>query len=182
MYLKRIATPKEWPILRKEKKYVVSESYDLKRALPLGFILRDMLGLGTNMREIKKILNQGKIEIDGKKVYNLKYPVTIFNIIKTSDGKKYKLEIKNRKFKIEESKEDKVPLRVIGKKTIEKGKIQLNLVSGKNVLTNRKDIKINDSIVLEGNKIAKHFPLKKGCIIKNNFWKICWIKWKNNRY
>ena len=56
--------PKEWPLTRKGKKYVVVSRQ--RNGIPLLIVLRDMLKLGRTRKEIKKILNEGNVAVNGK--------------------------------------------------------------------------------------------------------------------
>jgi small subunit ribosomal protein S4e len=58
-------------------------------------------------------------------------------------------------------------VKIVGKKTIRKGKIQMNLGDGQNFLTKEK-FSVGDSVVLntKEKKVVKILPLKKGAKIE----------------
>jgi small subunit ribosomal protein S4e len=51
---------------------------------------------------------------------------------------------------------------VVGKKVLKKNKIQLNFSNGNNLLTEKKEIKTGDSVLMEGNKIKDVLGFDKG--------------------
>ena len=53
MHLKRQKIPKKWPVPRKGTTYVVKPSFNLKHGIPILVILRDILGLAQNKKEVK---------------------------------------------------------------------------------------------------------------------------------
>ncbi|MEM3193440.1 MAG: S4 domain-containing protein, partial [Candidatus Bathyarchaeia archaeon] len=68
-HLKREMTPTFWPIHRKKFVWALKPSpgpHPIERCIPLGVIVRDLLGLAETMREAKKIIAQGKILVDGR--------------------------------------------------------------------------------------------------------------------
>ena len=81
-------------------------------------------------------------------------------------GKNYKAVLsEKKKFVFEEisGKEAKSkPYKVLSKKILAKGNVQLNLMYGKNIISKEK-VNIGDSMILDfENKIVKIIPLKKG--------------------
>src|SRR3989344_5607415 len=119
MHLKRTQTSKKWPIPRKGTKFVVRPRREIAKGVPLLIILRDMLRLGQNRKEIKQILNKGEIEVNGKIRRDDKFQVLLFDIIKIkSIDKVYTLIItKAKKFSIVGAREEKIS-KVIGKRKI----------------------------------------------------------------
>ncbi len=166
-YLRRQKIPKNWPLPRKGTAYVVKPSFSTNKGIPILIILRDLLKIAQNRREVKRALNEKNILLNEKVVRDEKHPVMLYDIITIVPEKKnYKLDLKeNGKFKIEEISEkdsqNKIT-KIIGKKTLKGKKVQLNLIDGRNFLS---DIKcsINDSalINLKENKIEKCLPLKE---------------------
>src|SRR3989344_2156643 len=72
--LKRLASPKFWPIERKKKRYVVKPKpgpHSLEKSLPLGIIIRDVLHYAEN-KNVEKVIKYDKgnlgIIIEGKNV------------------------------------------------------------------------------------------------------------------
>ena len=63
MHLKRHKVPKNWPIHIKGTKYVVKAT---SKGVPLLIIVRNMLKLAQNRREVKKAIHLKSILVSGK--------------------------------------------------------------------------------------------------------------------
>jgi len=168
MHLKRQKAPRSWPLARKGTKYLVVPSSDVKSGLPLLIILREVLKLVKTRKEAKKIINLKKVKINGKLARDEGYPLKLFDIL-TLDDKNYQISSGKNKFlvtEIKDSEAGKKIVKVIDKKIIKKGKIQLNLIDGRNFLYN-KEVKVGDSVILnfEKNDIEKVLPFKEGAKI-----------------
>jgi len=168
MHLKRSKIPKTWPLERKGTKYIVRPVNDLDRGIPLLIVIRDILKIVKTRRELKKLLNLKKVKVNGKNVNDEKLSLSLFDIV-SLDGKNFRLVFKNKKFSVEEIKgnesQEKI-VKVIGKKILKKGRIQVNLMDGRNFLTKGK-IRIGDSVVvdLKENKIKEVLEFREGCKI-----------------
>ncbi len=168
MHLKRNKSPKNWPLKRKGTKFLVRTSHNLENSVPLLIILRDVLKLVENKKEVQKLINQKIIKINNKLVRDVKYPLNLFDILSLSN-KNFRVIIENKKFNIKEISEseskEKIE-KITGKKIIKNKKQQINLSNGKNILSQEKT-KTGDSalIDLEKNKIKKILPLKKSAKI-----------------
>lgn len=167
MYLKRQKAPKNWPITRKGTKYIVKPSCNIQQAIPILIILRDILKIAQNRKEVKKAIHMKNILLNNKIIIDEKIPCFLFDVIKIVPGKKYyKVNLsKNGKFCVEEINENESNYKIskiLGKKIIKGKKIQINLSDGRNFLSDIK-CKINDSILidLEKQKIEKCLPLKE---------------------
>ncbi|MGD2073035.1 MAG: hypothetical protein PVG65_06065 [Candidatus Thorarchaeota archaeon] len=168
MYVKRQKIPKTWPLSRKGTKYLAVPKHNLKKGIPLVIILRDILKLvGTN-KEAKKILNMNKVKVNHKVIRKERYPLTLFDVL-SLDDKNFKLVLEKKKFGIVEAKgkdaEEKI-IKVIGKKTVKKGALQVNLSDGRNYVI-KENVKVGDSAVLnlKENKISEILPFKEGAKI-----------------
>ncbi|MEM4152934.1 MAG: S4 domain-containing protein [Candidatus Pacearchaeota archaeon] len=171
MHLKRIAAPKTWPILRKEKVFVTvgKSPHKLELSLPLIIILRDLLKAANNTREIKKIISEKNIIINNKIVKDVKFRAGLFDRIYIKKLEKYfslyltekgKLEVKE----ISKEKSEFKPCKIIGKKILKGNKIQINCIDGRNFIVDSNKFKIGDTIIinLKDNKIVKHLGIEKG--------------------
>ncbi len=160
MYVKRQTIAKTWPISRKGTKYVVRASHDKKNGIPLLIILRDMLKVTENRKEVKKVLREKKVEINEKIARKENLSVLPFDIIKIGE-KRYELGFSDKgKFMVRETKRTERILKVTGKKILRKGRTQLNLLYGKNLLTDKK-VATGESIIIKGKNIEKVLPVEK---------------------
>ena len=155
---------KFWPVPKKGTKYVAVSLHNKNNSIPLSVIIRDILKLVKSVKELKKILNEKLIKINGKIIKDIKYPVELFDIININ-GKNYKTNFNGKKMFFEEIKKDdgsKV-LKIIGKKNLGNNKIQFNLMDGRNIISDEK-ANVNDSVVFDFNnkKIRKIVKMEKG--------------------
>lgn len=165
-YLKRNKIGNFWPIPRKGTKYLAVASHNQKESIPLSVILRDILKLVKNKKELKRALNEKQILINHRQIREVNYPVCLFDIL-TIGKKNYKAVLSENKkmiFKEINDKESETKIyKVLSKKKLDGGKIQLNLTQGKNILSAEK-IEVGDSAVLslKDNKIIKKITPEKG--------------------
>jgi small subunit ribosomal protein S4e len=171
-----MATPKNWPLARKGKKIYVSAgkgTSSLSASLPLVVVLRDMLNLVATARETKKVLNKGEILVDNRVVKEPNFRVGLFDQIYVKPlDKAFTLELENNKLKVTElNKEsiDKKIVKVVGKRTLKKGKAQISLYDGKSFMLSDSEagrIKVGDSVIidLKENKIKGNLKLEKGAL------------------
>jgi len=166
-HLKRQKVPKNWPIPRKGTAYVVRPRFGINHGVPVLIVLRDLLNVAQNRREVKRVLHEKKILLNGKVVSEDRHPVMLYDILTLVPAKKnYRMTLKeNGKFMVEEISEKKAGdkiVKVIGKKILKGKKIQLNLMDGRNFLTDMK-CSINDSVAinLKEKKIDECLSLKE---------------------
>lgn len=166
-HLKRQKVPKNWPIKRKGTKYVISPNSGLNKGLPLLILLRDVLKIAQNRKEVKRAIHEKNILINRRNARSEKDLLQLFDkITLVSSNKNYKLTLaENGKFGVKEIKpeESKNKIsKIVDKKILKGKKTQLNLSDGRNCLS---DIKcnVNDSVLIDFEKkqISKCLPLKE---------------------
>lgn len=167
MHLKRQKTPKNWPITRKGTTFVVRPNFGLNNGIPILIALRDVLKIAKNKKEVKKAIFEKKITLNDAPVISEKNSMMLFDKLGIIPLKKfYKLNLTDKgKFDLEEVSEDlskKKIAKIIGKKTLKKKKIQINLSDGRNYLSTSQ-AKVGDSVVcnFKEKKILKVLPLKE---------------------
>jgi len=161
-HLKRQRIPKNWPIHRKGTKYIVTPNF---KGLPILIILRDILKLAQNRKEVKRALHLGNILLNGKIVKDEKNSALLFDVITNVPAKEnYQIGLTEEgKFKVEKVSESGEKIAKIMNKKILKGKkTQLNLSDGRNVLSEIK-CSVGDSVLIsfKDNKIEKCLGLKE---------------------
>jgi len=170
MWLKRLNAPKFWRQEPKKYKYSVNPSpgpHPKYFCIPLAIILREILGYAENLKEVKKILNQRKVLVDGRVVTDYKYPCGLFDVISIPEiNEHYRITADEKGLtliKIDESEKDLKILRVKRKTKISKDEYQLTFHDGKNILTKDNSIKPNDSVLfdLKNYKILKHLKMEE---------------------
>ncbi len=166
-YLKRQKAPKNWPIKRKGTTYVVRPNFSIGKGLPVLIILRDILKVAQNRRDVKKIIHAKQILLNNKPVKDEKNNVLLFDILNVIPTNKfYRLGISN-KGKLNVSEIDKKDAgekvaKIINKKIIKGKKVQLNLSDGTNFLSNVK-ANVKDSVLINllEKKIESIIPLEE---------------------
>ena len=164
MHLTRAKVSKKWPIPRKGTKYVARPFRDINSGVSVVVAIRDMLKLAKTSREVKHMVHNKLIKINDKTVGDIKECVRLFDIM--DSDKRYKLIVlPTGRFNFEESKNDFILSKVLNKRLVKSGKIQLNLYNGENVISDKK-INVGDSVELDFDcKIRKVLPLKEGAKI-----------------
>jgi small subunit ribosomal protein S4e len=167
MHLKRQKVPKSWPTPRKGTTFVVGARFNPEGGIPLLIILRDLLKVAQNRREVKRALYAKHILLNNKIAKEERNPALLFDTVTIiPSGKTYRIEISsNGKFEaveIKKSEAGKKISKITNKRIIKGKKTQLNLLDGRNILSDIK-CKVNDSVVLdfETGKIEKCVPLKE---------------------
>ena len=167
MHLKRQKAPKKWPIHRKGTKYIVRPKYNIKNGIPILIVLRDILKIAQNRKEVKKAIHLKYILLNNKPIIDEKNTATLLDTITIIPSKKhYKIELsKKGKFQVKEIEEidaSKKVSKIVNKKILKGKKIQLNLSDGRNFISDLK-CNVNDSVLIDfkTNKIEKCLPLKE---------------------
>lgn len=160
MHQTRAEVPKRYPLPRKGTKYVVVPTSHKETSVPVLIAVRDMLNLARTTKEVKEMIKQKLLKINGRVVEDFHESVKLFNILEA--GKDYRLTLtETGKFTFEESKKERV-CKVIGKKMLAKGVTQINLHDGSNVLS-KESINPNDTLYLDfKGAILRHSKLEKG--------------------
>lgn len=186
-HLKKYAAPTSWPITRKDTVYIAKPSagpHNMRMSMSLELILRT-LGYAKTKREIKKILTTNEILVDGRRIKEPSFPVGIFDTITfktlkpllntvqqdTARVQNHRIVFDDKgKLSLLPIKEEEAKTKITkinGKKTQNKGVLQLNLSDGRNILTKEKNYTVGDTLVIEtpSNKIQKHLKLEQGAMI-----------------
>lgn len=168
VHTKRQSAPTNWPIERKGTKFVVTPLGSVEEGVPVLVLLRDILKLAANRREVKKAIKNKKVLLNHKKIKDVRNTAKLFDVVTLPEsGKNYRISLtENGKFNVEEisEKDAKYKTTKVTNKTLLKGKkLQLNLYDGKNILQDIKcqtgdSVKVN----LKDRKIEDTLKLKKG--------------------
>lgn len=171
VHLKRLNMPKTWPLARKGSQYIVRPkpcSHQLELSLPLSIVLKDLLKYAKTKKEINWILHHKEVLVNQRRRKEPDFSLTLFDTLAFPEIKEYyrlSLSEKNKFYLVrigQEESQTKI-MKVIGKTIQKKNKIQLNLNDGTNLLTEQKEIKAGDSLLvsLPDLKIISHFPFRE---------------------
>lgn len=173
-HLKSIAAPNTWPISRKKNVFVTRPNpgaHKMLFGMPISVIMIDLIKCANTKKEVKSILKNKNVLIDGKKKSDDKNIVGLMDTISLKDIDEYYRIILSKKgkimaIKIGEKETSVKPSKIIGKTVLKKGLIQLNLLDGRNIIVKNDDYKVGDSLVLSlpEQKINGHLKLENGMI------------------
>lgn len=172
-HLKRLNAPDSWHIAKKTTKFITKTAPGPHNAnaMPITVWLRDHMGIARNVKEVKQILLQHDVIINGRACRDPRMGIGIFDIIALPKMGKYFriLRGKNGRHQAVEIDAEAAQSRLCkiqNKTVISGGKVQLNLRYGANILADN-TYKSNDSIVVslkpeDRFKILDHFPFAVG--------------------
>jgi small subunit ribosomal protein S4e len=169
-HLKRHKMPRNWPLSRKEEKFVTKPDpgpHPLGRSLPLKIILREVLGHADTSKEARSILNAGKVLVDKKPRKEPRFPVGLMDVIEIPDMKKhFRVDVSSKGITLRETgvaESASKTVKIVGKTTIRGGQTQLNLHDGRNIILKKDMYSVGDSlkISLPDQKILSHLRFQK---------------------
>jgi small subunit ribosomal protein S4e len=174
-HLSRLASPRTWPVERKQSKWIAKPSagaHSIKKSLPLVVVLRDILKLVKTSKEVRNLIHENAILVNNRKLKDVKFAVGLFDVISLPKIKEhYRILInKQNKFslsKIAESEANILLLRIDNKRTVAKGKTQINFMNGWNKLVSKGNYKTSDVVVFDTKtaKLSGTLNLKVGSIV-----------------
>ncbi len=172
-HLKRPQSPSFWSIKRKSGKWTMRTSpgpHSLHTSIPIGVVLRDELRYAKSAKEVKILVTQRKIFVDGKTRVNERHPVGLMDVISVPESKEFFRVLPDHGGKLkflpitEEEAKYKL-VKITGKKTQPGGKTQLNLHDGYNkvVSAEEDDYNVNDvlKISVPEKEIEGHIEFKE---------------------
>ena len=170
-HLKRLAIPRSWPLPRKTTVWVTRQragAHSLERSMPLNIIVRDVLGMARSTREVKRILHQGLVKVDGRVVRDSRRGVGLMDVL-TLGEENYRcvLDTNGRlRYRVISDEEAKWKVcRIEGKSTVRGGMTQVHLHDGRNILVeDASEHKTGDSlkISLPEQDILEHIKFGEG--------------------
>lgn len=173
MHLKRISAPRDWAINRKERVFIARPMpgpHGLDSCITLIHLIKDLLSQARTKKEVKYILSNKKVLINKVPRNDHRFPVGIMDIVEVPELKeKYILLFdQNGRLALNPVADSSTKLsKIIGKTVIKKGKIQINLDDGRNIILDKNNYSVGDTLVfdLENKKIKSHLKLDKDAII-----------------
>lgn len=176
-HLKRIATSRTWPLLRKQQVFVArpNPGKQFYLSLPLALVLKEMLKVCQTTKQVKAMLNERTILVDGKTRADHHYPVGLFEVIELVPEKKaFRLCLTQKgKLAVKEVSDKEKAIRlqkITGKRIIKGNALQLSLLNGSVVkFADAKKAKdsyvVGDTVVLdEKNQVVKQYKLEQGSV------------------
>jgi small subunit ribosomal protein S4e len=136
-------------------------------SIPLGVVIRDILGYAKTSKEADIILRSGYVKVNGKIRKEKNFSTGLMDVIVIGDESFRILPTKKglRLVKIDRKESNTRLLKIVGKTCLKKKKVQLNMHDGSNMLLDKDDYKTNNILVydVEQKKIKDVLRLEKGC-------------------
>ncbi|HLD89175.1 MAG TPA: 30S ribosomal protein S4e [Candidatus Nanoarchaeia archaeon] len=173
MHLKRLAAPKSWRLNRKEHRLIVRPNpgaHKFSHSISLNTFLKSMINTASTTREVKYILKNKTVLVDGRKRREHKFSVGLMDVVSIPEIKEnYRMIIdRNGKIAARKINGEEVNFKMcrIEDKRFAKGKMHLNLGGGRNIIVDNNDYKTGDSVALSipEQKILNHIRLESGAI------------------
>lgn len=170
-HMKRLTMPRSWPLPRKSSVWIQKPNpcgHPLDLCMPMGVILRDVLGVAQNRREAKKILHSKLVKVDGSIETDIGRGVGLMDVLTVGDvSYKCVLDTNGKlRYRTIPAKESSTKIcRVMGKTTIKGAKTQVHLHDGRNLLFDENpEYKTGDSLVisLPGQEVKSHHKFEEG--------------------
>jgi len=175
-HLKSLAAPKTWVLLRKETVFVARPkpgAHSMKLGMPLSLVFKNILKIASTTKEVKRLLLQKEVLVDGRKVKDHRRIVGLMDTIRiTHTNEVYRMILdmhgKLTAVPITDTKEQNIKItRVLDKKILGKNKVQLNLLGARNITVEKDTFKTGDSLVIEvpSQKIVETLRPDKGMFV-----------------
>ncbi len=139
-HMKRLTMPRSWPLTRKTDIWVQKPNpggHSDEMCMPLGLILRDVLGLAQSQREAKRMVASRKILVDGRIETDVGRGVGLMDVLTVGEDSFRCILDQNGKLRyrsISEKEASSKLCRVMSKTTIRGGKTQIHLHDGRNII------------------------------------------------
>ena len=172
-HMKRLTMPRSWPLPRKSSVWIQKPNPcgpPLDLCMPMGVILRDVLGVAQNRREAKKILHSKLVKVDGAIETDIGRGVGLMDVLTVGDvSYKCVLDTNGKlRYRTIPAKEALTKIcRVMGKTTVKGAKTQVHLHDGRNLLFNENpEYKTGDSLVisLPDQEVKSYHKFEEGSI------------------
>lgn len=170
-HLKTLTMPKSWPVKRKGRKFVLrpNPGKQFSMSIPLSLIFKDMLGYCKTSNEVKTILRDKEILVDGTRRKEPKYLVGFMDVLSVPLTKEnYRMILSKTKklelIKIDEKESALKVCKIIGKTILKNKKIQLNLSDSRNMIVKDDKYSVGDSVLIKlpSQEMADFFKFEKG--------------------
>ena len=172
--MKRLTAPRSWPVKRKTSAWITKPSpgaHAIEESIPVNVVLRDLLHLCQTAKEVRQMLQEKLVLVDGKVVTNLKQGIGLMDVLSLPKINTHYRMVMDRRGKLQlvsvpEAKASWKLCRIDNKSTVPGGKTQLNLHDGRNILVEDDKYKTGDVLKIEipSQKILDVYRLDKGSI------------------
>lgn len=164
MHLTRAEISRVTPFPRKGTHYVARPRAHTSSSVSVLGAVRDMLHLAQTAREVNEMIKEKKLKINGRVVRDPREPLLLLSHFEAD--KRYLVTLlPTGRFSLEPTKDKHRIGKVVHKKMLKKGVLQINLHDGTNFISKEK-IKVGDSVELDAaNKPGKVISIKEGSTV-----------------
>ena len=172
--LKRQLAPRFWQVNRKSVRFILNTMpgpHTRKFSYPIGVVLRDLLHLCSNIREVKRSLNKGLISVDGKMIRHPNFPIGLMDTLEIKpSNQSYRFVPSNGiplfPIKIDSDEKNLKLEKIKSKVTSKENLYQYCLHDGRTFLS-KESYNVNDTCLIDLPKfgIKNHVQLKEGCTV-----------------
>lgn len=170
--MKRQSAPVTWRINRKGTKFIVKPNpgKPYKLSMPLSLIFKTLLKYCKTTKEVKNILQDKEVIVDGTRRKDHRFPVGFMDVISLPVSKENYRVLLNKRgklvlVKIDEAEAGIKPCKIINKKKLKKAVLQLHFSDGRTMLlTKKQEYKVGDVLLLKipSQEIQDHFKIEQG--------------------
>ena len=172
--LKRQLAPRFWQVNRKSARFILNTMpgpHTRKFSYPIGVVLRDLLHVCSNIREVKRSLNKGLISVDGKMIRHPNFPIGLMDTLEIKpSNQSYRFVPSNGiplyPIKINSNEKNLKLEKIKSKVTSKENLYQYCLHDGRTFLS-KESYNVNDTCLIDLPKfgIKNHVQLKEGCTV-----------------
>lgn len=172
--LKRQLAPRFWQVNRKSARFILNTMpgpHTRKFSYPIGVVLRDLLHVCSNIREVKRSLNKGLINVDGKMIRHPNFPIGLMDTLEIKpSNQSYRFVPSNGiplfPIKINSDEKNLKLEKIKSKVTSKENLYQYCLHDGRTFLS-KDSYNVNDTCLIDLPKfgIKNHVQLKEGCTV-----------------
>jgi small subunit ribosomal protein S4e len=172
--LKRQLAPRFWQVNRKSARFILNTMpgpHTRKFSYPIGVVLRDLLHVCSNIREVKRSLNKGLISVDCKMIRHPNFPIGLMDTLEIKpSNQSYRFVPSNGiplfPIKINSDEKNLKLEKIKSKVTSKENLYQYCLHDGRTFLS-KESYNVNDTCLIDLPKfgIKNHVQLKEGCTV-----------------
>ena len=172
--LKRQLAPRFWQVNRKSVRFILNTMpgpHTRKFSYPIGVVLRDLLHVCSNIREVKRSLDKGLISVDGKMIRHPNFPIGLMDTLEIKpSNQSYRFVPSNGiplyPIKINSDEKNLKLEKIKSKVTSKENLYQYCLHDGRTFLS-KESYNVNDTCLIDLPKfgIKNHVQLKEGCTV-----------------
>ncbi len=171
-HIKRLAQPRRWTIPKKVATFAPKPRagpHAAEDSLPLVVAIRDVLKLATRSREVNAMISGGGVLVDGAPCRDARRGLGFMDVLSfPEDGTHYRvLYDTHGRIILVPVPDDQATwklARIEDKRLVKKGRTQLNLHDGRNIVVKEDTYSTGDVLKLKlpSQEIADHYPFEAG--------------------